>query len=697
MNTRPIKPVLSSVHKLALAVMYSMAVIRISLFLSLLQCYVRVAKSESVLIIVLPQSNTEVSASWERGEEILPGALAAIEEAKNYQLSLNLRVIEANSGPIATFDLSYSGNVLEIIANLTWQKRVSLTDIIGIAGVLHPNVLAVLNKFQVPIVSLTDFNKIPLTSNIHYTTASVSTLTDSIIAFLKEIRPKKIGVITELKQPYLTVSYEFSTKADVPLHYQVIIEHHRISLLDINEGVFVSNAHAILLSVGPSTAISMLCEAYKRGLMWPKYAWILHSYRLDDLLRIRSFKSKVNGGCRVQKILEGIFIFQLTKESSSFASETTYLNFSHGAGHNPYAYLLHDSVWALISSSANTRSVSDFKEAPTPSQYSKSDSSKVYVYHNLNSTSSLVSIYDSTSHTLTNVNEIIFTDYELPIVNKEAFLVPYLLPLPVLSFIFNTILLVLYIVFRNEPSIKSTSVSFSMLMLIGCYFLAAYTVSLIVVEPYPLDFCMAHIWLSATGLSIPLICATILVKMLRVYHIFTSFQILKRSAHLSDCALLVYTILILLPNIILLILWTAIDPRYRVDSFTEHPGYIETELRCRSSNYELTWFALSLAYLFLLSAAVIIVAIKSRNIRLAQFKDTKKVNVLIFLLCIVGICMFSLWKVFRDLGFVLHSLFVLYAGHLLMAFLCQIILFVPKIWPAIQKKIIHHNCKHTGH
>ena len=187
------------------------------------------------------------------------------------------------------------------------------------------------------------------------------------------------------------------------------------------------------------------------------------------------------------------------------------------------------------------------------------------------------------------------------------------------------------------------------------------------------------------------------MKMLRVYHIFTAHKILKQSAHLSDVALLVYTILILSPNIILLILWTAIDTEYRVDSFLEHPGYIENVIICHRSNYELTWYALAFAYIFLLSVAVVIVAIKSRKIRLARFKDTKKVNVLIFLLYIVGYFMFSYWRILWDSEFSILSLLILYVGHMLMAFLCQIILFVPKIWPAIQKKIIYHDRKHGGH
>ena len=652
---------------------------KFSLLLSSLLSLLSLSKSEPILIIALPQSDhTEVSASWERGEEILPGALAAIDEAKNY--SSNFTVIEVTSGPLTSYGLSYSGNVFEIIANLTWQNRIS--DIIGIAGVFHPNVLAVLNRFQRPIVSLVHFNKTPLNS-IHYTTASVSTLTDSIIAFLKEVHPRKIGIITELKQPYSAVSNEFSTKSNVRLHHEY--HGHHTSVSDSIEGIFVSNTHVILLSVSPSAAIPLLCEAYKRELTWPKYAWILHGYRLDDLLQ----GSISNEGCRVQTILEGIFIFQLTKEpeGGSFDSGATHHKFS-GVEHNPYSYLLYESVQALISS-VDTRPVSDFNEAPSLFR-SKSGDSTVYIYHHLNSTSNFIGAYDGISHFLINASEIIlFTDHNLPVVNREAILVPYLLPLPILSFIFNTILLVLYIIFRNEPSVKSTSVSFSMLILSGCYILAGYTVSLIVVEPFPLDFCMVHVWFGGTGLSIPLILATILVKMLRVYRIFIAHKILKRSMHLSDVALLVYTILILSPNIILLILWTAIDPRYRVDSFIEHPGYIENVVTCHPSDYELTWFVLGFIYLFLLSVAVIVVAIRSRNIRLTQFKDTKKVNILIYLLYIVGIFMFTFWKIFVDLGPALHSLVILYIGHLLMAFLCQIILFVPKIWPAVQKKIIH--------
>ena len=88
-------------------------------------------------------------------------------------------LVTATSGQVTRYDLPYSGNVLEIIAcyNLTWQERSS--DIIGITGVLHPNVLALINRFQLPIASLVHFDNTPglyISSSLQYMTASMSIL-----------------------------------------------------------------------------------------------------------------------------------------------------------------------------------------------------------------------------------------------------------------------------------------------------------------------------------------------------------------------------------------------------------------------------------------------------------------------------------------------------------------------------------------
>ena len=643
------------------------------LLLSLLslQCCLRLGKCESILIIALPQCDTEVSASWERGEEILPGALAAVKEARNGSLPFNLTLIVATSGPVTRYDLPYSGNMLEVIANLTWQKRTS--DIIGLTGFLHPNIPAVFSRFPLSTISLVHFNRAQHNPNVHYLTASMSILTDSILAFVKEIHTKKVGIITEMKETYyLEVSHQLITKASIPLNIQIVDKHCK-SLSDIANRLYESNAHVILLSVGPSTAVPLVCEAYKRGLVWPKYAWILHSYRLEDLLQ--TFDSKA--GCTLQKSLEGIFSFQLTNEynRSKSARDNNY--------NNPYADLLYASVRALYSS-VDDASFVHFSQESSPLQFNP-ENSKIYIYHNMNGKANFIGTYEGTSHILINVSEIMFTDYDLPVVNTIS-LPHYLIPLPILCFLSNTTFLILYITFRREPSVKSTSVSLSMLIFTGCYLLVGNSASHILHEIYRLDLCMLLVWLSGAGLSLPLILATLLVKMLRVYHIFTTFKILKQSTKCKDYALLVYTTLILSPHIILLILRTAINPSHRIDNFIEHPGFKELNQTC-DSDYAHIWYMLTLAYIFLLSSAVIIVAIKSRKIRHTHFKDTKKVNLLIFLLLLIGPGTFIYWYAFYYISFS-SSVIILNVGHMLIAFACQITLLAPKVWPSVQKKIL---------
>ena len=215
------------------------------------------------------------------------------------------------------------------------------------------------------------------------------------------------------------------------------------------------------------------------------------------------------------------------------------------SGFNPYAELLCNSVRTLISL-MDKKSAIHFNQVSLPIHHSF----KVYIYHYMNNSASLTGIYDGNSHTLTNVSEITFTDYGLPIVYQPAELVPYLFPLPILCTLFNTILLVLYLVFRNEPSVKSTSVSLSILIFAGCYLLIAYTIVLIVHELNWLDLCMARIWLCGVGLSLPLILATILVKMLRVYRIFTLLsRYLSKVCTYQICHV---TILIISSNVVLL-------------------------------------------------------------------------------------------------------------------------------------------------
>ena len=652
-----------------------MEFLRLSLILvelSVILCHCMVSGiNESVLVIALPQvSSNEISVSWERGQELLPGALDAVDHINNAHSQGNrLSLVIADSGFIMSSDYPYAGNVLEVFANLTMHK----SRIVGVAGLLHPRFLAICQSLQLHVASLIHFNGASSFSNVIYMTASSSTVIDSFLTFMKVISQTRIGIITEINNSFhLEFLHKVVSKVNVSFSIPVTPGHHQESFASIINTVASLNVYMTVLNVSPFLILPLLCEAYKNELTWPKYAWILHSYRFNDI------PLTFNGKCNISNILEGMFVFQLIQEEINYQSEG-YHNADLGLS-NPYAYLLHDAVWTLTVA-ANLSVLNPHWIATT-----LPTSRNIYIYQIVNCTLSHAGVYNGHSKILENFTTgTPFLTSNLPVLRVLPS--PYFLSLPALCFILNTILLGLFIYFRNESSVKSTSVCLSLLIFTGCYLLIVYTVVLIADIPPRIDVCMVLVWLSGLGISLPLILTTLLVKMLRVYRIFSLYRRVKPKVYTSECAHFLYSVLILSPVIVILIVWTIIDPHRSDDIYVEYPGFIIIEESC-ISEYAFLWLLLLLIYYLLLSTAVVIVAIKSRKIRLAQFKDTKKVNFLIFSVLFIGGSSFAYSNIFastREYYFI--PAYVLYFGHIIIAFLCPITLFIPKIWPPLAAKM----------
>ena len=128
--------------------------------------------------------------------------------------------------------------------------------------------------------------------------------------------------------------------------------------------------------------------------------------------------------------------------------------------------------------------------------------------------------------------------------------------------------------------------------------------------------------------------------MLRVYRIFTHYTRLKPKIYTSTYAHFVYTFLIVSPTIIILLMWTVIDPYKEDIKYVEHRGFLTVKFDC-TSKYFYLWTTLTIVYTIFLSLVVVTVAVKSRNIRMKQFKDTKKVNMFIFLFIFSGLTLYA--------------------------------------------------------
>ena len=666
-------------------------------------------KNKSLLIVALPRDVLMPVISWGTQEEILSSIEMAIVDINNDSSILSntrLMLLVVDSGLVMCSNCPYSGNVLAVIANLTWNGR--FADVLGIVGLVHPYVLNTLRSFQLPVVSLIHFSGLPYISSMFYMTASTSTLVESVLALATNIGSVNIGVITEEQNTfYYRLSTELLSKLEHHSNLTITISstiHDGNEKRVIND-IIAADTKVIFLSMNSYLSSRVLCWAYSRRLLWPKYAWILHRFQFESLLPIENAGSD----CNFKDIYEGVFTIRSSQSmkdgNTGDHTIATYYEGNEKFEMDIISSLFHDTVYtlAMVANSsdhldnANRSSifngVSDFIEFDNRNFLV----SNIDIYQATNETASLIGRFDSAISKLTqwNVSMVLQDSVEVDIAFKKL-LPTYIIlcVLTVLCIVLNTTLLVLYVYFREEPDVKATSMSLSLLIFVGCYLLAGFVVVSVIWHRYTLipiplwQLCVVNTWLSGLGISIPLILATLLVKMLRIYYIFTRHSRIKFEFSKSDYALALYTVLIMLPNVIVLVVWLIVDPFYDDLRKTEYPEFrlVANKYHCKS-DHQVVWFGVLVLFFIVLSAAVIIVAIKTRKIRKKHFKDTKKVNLLIFLLLFIIAFTLSFWLFFTQL-YDHVVLIIVDIGHLLTAFLCQLILVLPKVWPSLQRKMV---------
>ena len=260
-------------------------------------------------------------------------------------------------------------------------------------------------------------------------------------------------------------------------------------------------------------------------------------------------------------------------------------------------------------------------------------------------------------------------------------------------FVFTTVILVLFIYHWNKPSIKATSPSLSILILAGCYML--YVGCVFAGARERIDFtyygslCESQLWFCVIGLQ--MIYSPLLMRLLRIYRFF--FFIFKKPGKLwSNPAMLVFTIILVSVAILLMLLWSALDPLVTTyqpsvfDPTSNPPQYIE-RVTC-SGKAVVVWLSIALYGVNGITVlAVAVFAFLTRKVHIESFKDTKEVNAFVFstVLCL------CLWFPYLYIFVYLYRNAVAYyifnvLAYFTIAFLCKVFLFIPKIWSASHEK-----------
>ena len=708
---------------------------------SLLYCIGYSKQLQIAAVLPLEHGKSQPSLSWERGLEILPGAQVAIEHINQHEdilpgYKLELRVIDS-----ATCKNELNKDLLLNFINFTFYHDV---NIIGLMGSYCPNsdqlissLLAsasLMNQnqpFLSSSVSVSNNDKI-LTSPYHYRILqSADVFIDTLSSLANDLEWYRIAVVTESTHTYFfsfaEAFYNVSTKRKSYKNTPFIQLHKDLPLKLVFQDLQKFDSKTTVLSLSIPNTIEILCSAKNRGLTWPGYAWIVHNITFVDFSLATKFVDMDT--CNIHEALEGVILLEhrLSNSMISFRNLSTGYTYEDYIRNyieklenlsakvnaplrpNTYANLLHDSVWILalafqsqtnVSNSLFPDYIRNISFVGTTGKIEFNDTFEIKtgvdIFQIRNGTPIHEGFYDPTRKRIRFMGSLL--DNSRPI-DRRTIITDNtsLIYTSIFSFAFFvcavgvTFILSLYIYYHNEPEIKATSVTLSLLMFLGCYIILFYMLMAIlytqslVPSDSSFNICLALLWSGQTGFSLPLILATLLVKMLRIYRIFNHFG--KVGKVYSDIALLLYVLLLISPNIIILTIWTAIDP-YSTDTVvTEYPRYTEVEQRCYSKQL-LLWFCILYLNIEGLSLVLIIIAVKTRKIHRENFKDTKKVNAFIFILLIVIYVINVQWLILRSIGVRKgYSSIPLHISHVVVVVSCQALLFIPKILPPLKRSL----------
>ena len=531
----------------------------------------------------------------------------------------------------------------------------------------------------------------------------------------------------------------------VPIEIFPQSNHRRFDIIsDSITDIFINivNDHEVRISywsVTEEESSFLLCEAFKRNYLWPGHVYIIEESSANEILI-------TNTSCTREEMIqamEGVFLLQYriyVENNEELYSGWTYkqyrqsytdklrekaVNRTDKVEENNYANTLYDQVWAFalalnnslpnVTSQnlsfdnyrlGNTESITDiikaeisrldFQGATGRIKFDESQSipSSVDIIQVQNGEAVLIGIYDPFYSNITrqkfpeNIPDDTFqTVYILlPPWLGGCILVVQIILLCLITT--NTVLLHWW---RGESEIKASGPILSIPIMVGCYLLCAASIILAVKETIivhdmtQLTFlCNLKLW--SFWIGIDLIFATLLLRLLRLFHLFRTF---RRTGKLwSDKYLFVYILLICLGKVALLSFWTYFDT-FRPEINHEYvpsatPPHYQVSINCNSKHSEI-WLLFTYLYLGILVFFVMFLATQTRHIKKEHFKDTKKVNLFIFLVTFFTITL-PLWIIFCAMGIEIGAHMCEWLVCFSVAMLCQLCLFTPKLLPLAVKK-----------
>ena len=260
-------------------------------------------------------------------------------------------------------------------------------------------------------------------------------------------------------------------------------------------------------------------------------------------------------------------------------------------------------------------------------------------------------------------------------------------------YLFTTIVFLLFIYYRNQPEIKATSVWLSLCMFLGCYFVVSGALNHFIANGERLKSQARRVFACNiityfVSLGVDLLITTLLAKVLRIWRIFTLHG--RTGKVWTDPSLLGFIGIVIAVKIVLLAIWTIVDPYTKTDreKLVHEDGFgltYEIVQQCESEYYYI-WLVLVYGYSTVIGLVLIGASLKTRKIKQENFKDTKKITIVVTSLIYMALVCGALWGILRLIGDSIASKLVIGLAYCMIALLSEVFLFLPKILPALLRQ-----------
>ena len=546
------------------------------------------------------------------------------------------------------------------------------------------------------------------------------------------------GIATEFEGRFL--KNNFTLTSSLPIS-KINFEADYIFRSLVNQGTKV-----VVVIASVPEAVNIMCNAYQRNAMYPGYVYIFQSRILSEFISNANFTDCTQE--QMQQVMEGVFLIEyslVVNKNTTLVSGLTYkeyhqeytsrlselaplINYTVTSA-NIYANVMHDEIWtfalALNASLPDLQGKVDLEDVTMQqspvladalrrvvanvsfqgaSGFIKFDpnrdgNSEINIFQVINGKQVVVATYNSDQgFNLTLLKNITPPGDTFERINRTLplWLSTTIGVLTSFCFIFTTAVLFALLWFRNRPEVKASSIYLNLLIFTGCYFTYIGSEMRTLSRGYVISnehafnlICNLELWFANTGMN--LIFSTLFVRLFRIRQIFFYKKYGRQMNYLKDQYLILVVLFLCGIGIIILIPWTIFDRLRKTTTVTyipdASPPHFEVHSTCDSDHLGI-WLATAFAYVGMIIAVVVFMAIQTRKIKRSNFKDTKKIIAYVFITVITLCILMPLWAISDSviMNDILGHIFISLA-FIAVGFFCQLFVFVPQIFLAINN---HH-------